>query len=170
MISAINPNVHHFSRQTVLERLLYKEAEISLKVKEFIKNRDVAVTIDTWSSIADEGYCALTVHFINEEWELESLAVNCKPFPGTHTATDMKDKLYEMLRDIGINNDKVVACVTDNEPTMNLFADMLDFPWHGCIDHLIQLLTKVVFDGEGVAACAFTRRHMDTANYIVTPT
>lgn len=35
--------------------------------------------------------------------------------------------------------------MTDNEPTMNAFADLISFPWCGCFDHLIQLVPDVVF-------------------------
>ena len=35
---------------------------------------------------------------------------------------------------------------------MNKIGDLIDeTEWFGCIDHLIQLVTKPVFDGEGIA-------------------
>ena len=36
----------------------------------------------------------------------------------------------------------------DNEPTNNLVGDNMEYQWIGCIDHLIELVTSVVFDGK----------------------
>ena len=43
-----------------------------------------------------------------------------------------------------------MCAVSDNEPTMNAAADLLPFPWHGCVDHLIELTTGIAFNGPGV--------------------
>ena len=46
----------------------------------------------------------------------------------------------------------VLAVVTDNEPTMNTFGDLIEeTEWLGGFDHIIQLITKPVFDIPGVA-------------------
>ena len=59
-----------------------------------------------------------------------------------------------MLANCDCSWENILAVVTDNEPTMNKFGDLIDeTEWFGCIDPLIQLVTKPVFDGEGIAAC-----------------
>ena len=55
-----------------------------------------------------------------------------------------------MLKKFGNENKNVVCCVTDNEPTMNAAADLMPFQWMGCMDHLIELITGVAFDGHGI--------------------
>ena len=92
---------------------------------------------------ANEAYIALTVHFIND---IVSLTAACKPFPGQHTAPLMAGKILEMITDIGLHHSDVVCCVMDNEPTANAAGDHMPFPWMGCIDHLIELVTGVAFN------------------------
>ena len=94
-----------------------------------------------------EGYMPLSAVFINKNWELENWTVNCQPFPGKHGAEQVKRKLYELLEEMEISHDNIVCCVTDNDATMNSFADTLDFEWQGCLAHLINLVTNLAFRG-----------------------
>jgi hypothetical protein len=72
--------------------------------------------------------------------------LTCVPFPGSHRAIDLEAQIMVMVKEFGINAKKqIVCCVTDNEPTNNLLADLLPFPWIGCIDHLVQLVTNIAF-------------------------
>ena len=78
------------------------------------------------------------------------MAATCEAFPGTHTANDVAAKTIQMIRKFGVEEKNVACCVTDNEPTMNAAADLMPFQWMGCIDHLIELVTGIAFDGPGV--------------------
>ena len=121
-------------------------------VKRYIFKRLFTLTTDTWTSAAKQSYIALTAHFINDDWELESICLDCCNFTGTHTAVDYKRKVEEMLDNCDCKWANVLAVVTDNEPTMNKFGDLIEeTEWLGCFDHIIQLITKPVFDGPGVA-------------------
>lgn len=69
-----------------------------------------------------------------------------------HRAENVTAKIESMLRDLNIPTSKISCCVTDNEPTNNAAADLMEFPWHGCIDHLIELTTGMVLKSNGVEA------------------
>ena len=150
MLESLSSNVHHFSSKTIKEKIFLQEVIVREKLKEHLRGREVAITIDMWSSIKKEGYMALSASFINEAWEIENWTLNCQPFPGKHGAEQVRDKLYDLLQTMDIEHQNVICCVTDNDATMNSFANSLDFEWQGCLAHLINLVTNYVFRGIGI--------------------
>jgi len=68
----------------------------------------------------------------------------------SHIATIIAAKVEELHLKFGIPNERVICCVTDNEPTNNRAADFMPYDWVGCVDHLIELTTGIAFDGPGV--------------------
>ena len=144
MLEALCPSVTHLTSKTVKVRILLKETSARSRGER------IAITIDMWSSIKCEGYMALSASFINQDWELETWTVNCQPFPGEHTAERTKLKLYELLEEMEIEHHHIVCCVTDNDATMNSFADALDFQWQGCLAHLVNLVTNFAFKGSNI--------------------
>ena len=74
----------------------------------------------------------------------------CEPFPGSHTAKLVSQKILEVSERCGIDTRKITCLITDNEPTMNAVGNLVPFEWMGCIDHLIELVTGVVFSSTGV--------------------
>ena len=44
---------------------------------------------------------------------------------------------------------RILCAVSDNEPKVNAVGDLFPFPWHGCIDHSIELTTGIAFNGPG---------------------
>eukprot|EP01036_Dinobryon_divergens_P037140 gene37140-48522_t len=149
---SVNPNVPIVCRDTVEGSLLDQYQIIKYYVKAYLCKRLLALTTDSWTSVANENFVALTAHFIDDDWELRSACVDCSVFSGTHTAVDYKRKVEEMLSNVDCDWDDILAVVTDNEPTMNKLGDLLEdkCEWFGCIDHLIQLIVKPMFDGPGV--------------------
>lgn len=123
MISAVNPNIGCMCSETVNARIVSKAALYRGKLRQFLKGRKVAITIDCWTSNADESYIAFTVHLIHD-WNMLALLVECSPFPGTHTAVDCKLKLEEMLEHNAIQKELVT--------TNNLLGTLLVWTeWHG---------------------------------------
>jgi len=147
MMEALCPAVHHFSVKTIKDKIISTEVSVRSRLMKHLRGESIAITIDMWSSVSFEGYMALSAVFINKNWELENWTVNCQPFPGKHGAEQVKRKLYELLEEMEISHENIVCCVTDNDATMNSFADTLDFEWQGCLAHLINLVTNFAFRG-----------------------
>ncbi len=96
-----------------------------------------------------DAYISLTCHYIHN-WKLCSINLACDPFPGSHTADLIAKKVLEVSGRNGIVEADICCLVTDNEPTMNAVGNLVSFEWHGCLDHLIELVTGVVFASKGV--------------------
>jgi len=45
-----------------------------------------AITTDIWTSFSNDAYISLTLHFIDNSWELKSYTIATYPFPEQHTA------------------------------------------------------------------------------------
>jgi hypothetical protein len=68
------------------------KATASENMKTFLKGKYFFVTIDHWTSIANENNAALTLHTI-DNFVLKSLTLSCVIHEGGSTATEMDDKL-----------------------------------------------------------------------------
>lgn len=58
---------------------------------------DVALTHDSWTSIATQSFDAVTVHFIDQEWNLKSAVLQTKKFDGSHTAENISKRLKGII-------------------------------------------------------------------------
>ena len=77
-------------------------------------------TTDIWSSRATQGYITLTVHWISEDWELESKVMFTTEMTERNTAVNIAERLSQSCVHWGIRDQHVVAIVHDN--ASNLFA------------------------------------------------
>jgi zinc finger BED domain-containing protein 1 (E3 SUMO-protein ligase ZBED1) len=150
-LETFDPKVKHEERHSVTRRLEVKAQEIREGVKVMIANQKIAFTTDCWTSMANESFIALTAHYI-DNWELYSLVVECDPFPGTHKVENLVVKVDSMMVACNIMKENVVAAVTDTEPTMTAFGRQIGYPWLGCFDHILELITGIPFESEGAKA------------------
>lgn len=110
---------------------------------------------------AKESYIALTAHFIDaKDWTLHCLNLACDPFPGHHTAPRVAAKVLDVCREVGIRPENITCAVMDNESTNNAVGDRLPFEWNGCVDHLIETVTKKVNTIPGVKVVLKKARKM----------
>jgi zinc finger BED domain-containing protein 1 (E3 SUMO-protein ligase ZBED1) len=98
-----------------------------------------AITIDYWTSDANETYYALTRHFITKEGILRCLSLDCIKHTGSSKAADIVVSIEKKCAD-----QKIVpsAVITDCEPSM--VAAGRDYSsQHGgcCIDHRLEIVT-----------------------------
>lgn len=151
-IESHNSSAHHYTTDTIKKCMKEKAIEMKELTKEMVQGHNSAITSDCWTSIANESYIALTAHFIDKDWKLNSLNLSCDPFPGSHKAQDVAMKIVEVHEKNGIPRENISACVMDNEPTNNLAGDFMPYEWIGCIDHLIELTTGIAFDNPAVVS------------------
>ncbi|XP_026459899.1 zinc finger BED domain-containing protein RICESLEEPER 1-like [Papaver somniferum] len=81
--------------------------------KEFRDICRMCLTSDMWTSVTTTGYISLTVHFLDQNWELKKYLLNFCELPPPHTGEHLSDKLFSMIDDWGIE-DKVSNITLDN--------------------------------------------------------
>lgn len=86
--------------------------------KQFREIDYFCVTCDIWSEMMScRSFLGITVHYILNS-KLTTTAIEVHPLDERHTANLIGSKLSELLLQWNINNEKVVAVVTDNGANM----------------------------------------------------
>ncbi len=56
-----------------------------------------SLTLDLWTSITTEPFIGVTCHFLDPNWNLKTICLDVVLIPYPHNATDIKEKLIEIL-------------------------------------------------------------------------
>jgi hypothetical protein len=137
MCQSLNPKAPILSREK-LKSLVIEEFYIAqVKVQKILKERFFAFTTDGLTSLNHKGYVTCTAHFIG----------SCLQLFWVHYCE-------HQLTQFNLHYSNAVAIVTDTESTMiaagHLFVSNSEAQggrtkWLGCINHLVQLCTKIAF-------------------------
>lgn len=140
------PNYNVPSRKTISSSLLQqlyqsKRDQIEAELNEVDY---ICVTTDSWTSINNEGFTAITVHFIIEEQcqlKLKSYLLDCFAFEDKHTAQNLATLLGKKFKEWKIEQ-KIVCVVSDN--AHNIIAAVREGGWksRSCFAHSINLLVQ----------------------------
>ena len=113
------------------------------------------LTTDSWTSLANHGYTTCTAHFIDKNtWQLHSLVLGIFAKDGASTAVDTVAYVERQMELYDLTYREMVAVVTDTEATMisagrkfveNSTRVAGKTKWHGCVDHLLELVTGIAF-------------------------
>jgi len=124
---------------------------------------NVAITTDGWTATSQHAtYIAVTAHFITPAWKLDSCVLACRGHGGSSSAEEHCKFMNSIMNEYGIDKSNVSAFVADTESSMGKFEGIveqtMEVPWLGCIDHRLQLITKIAIndniDSEGtMKAC-----------------
>ena len=133
-----------------------KYVETQMKILKNMENRCFAITTDSWTStIANHGYITCTAHFVNKDtWLSHSLVLGIFLKSGASTASDTVAYVESQMDLFGLQYKDMVAVVTDTEATMisagrifinNSIEQGGVTSCHGCVDHLLELVSGIVF-------------------------
>nr|CAI5837647.1 unnamed protein product [Callosobruchus analis] len=115
------------------------------KISEKLSRTDfVCVTTDSWTSINNDSFIAITVHYLAEagqELKLCSYLLDCFDYEERHTAQNLASILQEKFVEWKIEN-KIVCVVSDN--ASNILSAVRIGGWrsHGCFAHTINHLVQ----------------------------
>ena len=73
----------------------------------------VCLTTDCWTSVNNEAFIAVTAHFVDRNFELQSVLLTCKPIVSTHTSKNLADELGEIIKDWNLGQ-RVLIFVSEN--------------------------------------------------------
>lgn len=134
------------SRKTVTNSLLPQiynktKEEVKLKINQ---SHAVCITTDSWTSINNENFVAITAHWCddtNGQLKLCSNLLDCVVYDKRHTAVNLCEFLQKKLEDWEIEN-KISVVVSDN--AHNIVAAIRQGNWRhlGCFAHTINLIVQ----------------------------
>lgn len=116
------------------------------QLKKYIGNLPAdtffAITFDMWTSIANEGYLGITLHFIDSDWNLKKIIPCIKNITGSHNAENIAMAVKKNLLGWKVG-DRIVAAVTDNASTMiKAVTKDLKYQHVPCAAHTLNLVVK----------------------------
>lgn len=126
------------------------------RIKDAISTVDqfpgaIAVTADTWTSRAVQGYLCTTIAYIDRDWRLQSEAVSCVPLPAPHTADALVNGIAAAIP-APATMDHIVTVVTDGGSNFVAATNQLSGGKSmRCTAHAIQLALKDVAKVEPMA-------------------
>ncbi|XP_072400374.1 E3 SUMO-protein ligase ZBED1-like [Diabrotica undecimpunctata] len=87
-------------------------------MRTLLSNKKVTLTTYVWTDLQMRSYSSLTVHFIDEENQLFSGTVGMVSLDDRHTAEYLCEQLRSLCSQWQIQEDNIVAIITDNGPNI----------------------------------------------------
>lgn len=144
LINMLNPGYSLPSRKTLsvsLLPILYNKIYNEVKLDIEVNAHYVSLTTDAWTSLKNENYMAVTVHFIDMSCQLKSYVLQCTKFPERHTSENIKNCLQNTIKNRGLKN-KVAACTTDNAANITEAIRLCNWRHISCFSHSLNLVIQ----------------------------
>ncbi|KAK3912232.1 E3 SUMO-protein ligase ZBED1, partial [Frankliniella fusca] len=127
MVKVLNPKYEPPSRRTLTGNHIPKMYNAAREnVTLLLKQADyVALTTDGWTSGAHTSYLSLTAHFLDNEWTLVDVTLNCKQILEDHSGLQLRTEIQGMLAEWNLKTDAIAAFTTDNGDNIRVALDLL---------------------------------------------
>lgn len=105
-----------FSR-SVVPKLYEKLKERILNIIKSAKATlySVCITTDLWTSRSGDSYIAFTLQFLDEDFFMQHITVDCQPFPEKHDSIAICDKVENVICELDLLDEKIKKyIVSDN--------------------------------------------------------
>lgn len=145
MTSALSERYKPPSRDDLCNALIpaWYSVEKANIVQELAMLKKGAITCDGWSSLAQDHYVTVTVHYIlNGSMRVKVLTT--KGVYKAQTGMVVAEEINEVLEEF-IIGDKIAAATVDNASNMGVALRHLKFLKVGCFAHTLNLAAQKVY-------------------------
>lgn len=142
-VALLNPSYLLPSRKTLTSNLIpqYFNKVSETVLGELARAEAVALTTDTWTSLPNENYLAVTAHFVHENGELKTYLLNCLLFNDSHTAQNLSVEIKKCVTQWNLDG-KIVAVVSDNAANIKAAIRLCNWRHIPCFAHTINLIVQ----------------------------
>ena len=119
------PSRKYFTQQEIPR--LYCEVRDNVVLKKLKEAKYFAATTDLWTSCANHPYLSYTIHFITNNWSLQSFCLDTVPLFEDHTGQNIIEAIQDVLTNWNLSTEYLVATTTDNGS--NFIAGMNSAGW-----------------------------------------
>ena len=157
-MSKWNPSYTVPCRQTITTKHIPKRCEyVRTNIEQLLqKTTDVCLTVDLWTSRAQNAFMGVTAHCV-VNYKLESVLLACKSMDQSHTADHIAQVYQEVVASYNLIN-RVATVVTDNASNM---IKAFQIPGYDagmsnifCI--VLELLIRYVLINDNIYVCYIT--------------
>ncbi|KAI7946600.1 hypothetical protein MJO29_011127 [Puccinia striiformis f. sp. tritici] len=118
-VHSLQPRFKMIGRHTVRDNCIKIYNEMKLKLMEEMSNiQRVALTTDLWTSSDQTAYMVVTVHYINEKWELIKRIIGFKPLASPHDGPAISERISQTLLEWNLM-EKCTFMTLDNASSNN---------------------------------------------------
>jgi len=113
--------------------------------------RALSLSVDSWTSMANEIFLAVTCHGITSNWILESFLLEAVPVYEDETGAHIAETIQEVLEYWKIPTKRVISITSDGAANVrNAIEAVLQSPWIYCAAHVINRAVRLALDCEEV--------------------
>ncbi|XP_075151908.1 E3 SUMO-protein ligase ZBED1-like isoform X2 [Haematobia irritans] len=145
LIKCLDPRYSLPSRTTLQKVMMVdKYNNIKTSLQQILNDvEQCAITMDCWTSRANEGYLTVTCHFTSKNFDLRTAVLSTKKLlvATNHTAENISNSLSAVLQEWKLM-DKVVSIVTDNDSSMIKACELLQKRNLPCFAHTVNLVVQ----------------------------
>ena len=147
LLSFLQPGLDVMSMSTLNCRILDRFHSKASEMIELFGNLDckISFTTDCWTSPYNIAFLGITAHFIDQDWALQSVALDFLPLPGAHTGMNLHQAFQSVLVKYRLT-EKVMGITLDNAlysdsfiAEMNLDSLFDSFHHVRCFAHVLNL-------------------------------
>ena len=151
LVKSLDPKFVVGSRRTYSDVIIPKMyADLKQRIDAMLRPIDaVACTTDGWTSIVTESYITLSCHFIDHDWNMQSICLQTKHYPESHTAENLKQMLLEAFHEWKLDQ-KCITGVVDNARNMVNSWQLMNKQYMLCFGHTLNLSVKKGLAVEGL--------------------
>ena len=100
----------------------------------------VYLTLDLWTARSNYGYLGITCTFLDQNYNLNEIALTISHIKYPHTSENIRDAIEEILNEWNLQS-KVFSITTDNGSNVKkCVKEMEGIKWHACASHTLQLV------------------------------
>jgi len=148
-IKKLNPKFQCPSRVTIKKEIISEFDSRRQLVIDYIRNIPgcCSFTTDIWSSLNNEAFIGVTIHYITNEWKLKHFTLEITQITGSHTGAAICEFISNLLEEFNLK-EKILSITTDNGSNMVAACRLLkndlestapNFVHCRCVCHILNL-------------------------------
>lgn len=143
-VKALNPSYDLPNRQSISKTQIPALYEQCLtNCKEIINSvGNVSLTTDCWTSMNNDSFMGVTIHFIDDNFKFQSMLLSCSTFNEAHTSNNLSEELRQITTNWKVEK-KILLAVSDN--AANIKSAILNgrgWKFFGCYAHTLNLIVQ----------------------------
>uniref|UniRef100_A0A0G4HZ32 DUF659 domain-containing protein n=1 Tax=Chromera velia CCMP2878 TaxID=1169474 RepID=A0A0G4HZ32_9ALVE len=142
LVKALDPRYDLLSVGKVQRLLLPTlKNEIILSIKDRLRKaatRQMSITLDMWSYSGKLGFLAIIIHWLTENFEMDSASFLDPETTIYHGAEQIGEMVRKVLNLLGILLEEVLAATLDRGGNVVNVVELLGLPWVPCLAHAIH--------------------------------
>ncbi|XP_063931861.1 E3 SUMO-protein ligase ZBED1-like [Zophobas morio] len=143
-VECLNPTYKLPDRRTISKSLVpaaYEKCRQDME-EGILMIQNVSLTTDCWTSSNNDAFLAVTAHFINANFKLKSLLLECIQMNESHTSQNLSTELEKIIIKWKMQG-KVALVISDNANNItHAIRDILQLKHFGCFAHSINLVVQ----------------------------